>query len=291
MKISQITPVYIASPELELMTRNLLLESLVRNYANNSDLEIILVDDFSPIQNAAENLAKEYRNKGLNIKSIRLNRRSGYSSAVNAGAMESKGDLLLITNNDIYIPQNIIFELADRLNKNKLGAIGTTLSNAHGYKAQSYKRTTKNYTYEKIDYDNFEKQAKEIKSEFNNLTIDVNYIMGAFMMVPRRIFDEAGNMDTAFGLGYYEEVDLEARIRRLGYKMAVARDLFVIHQQISPSFSTIGQLNRKVLLSKNSVLFLIKNGFKENKQLNFDWFKRTCWNILNSENKWCYTEA
>ena len=57
----------------------------------------------------------------------------------------------------------------------------------------------------------------------------VDHVMGAFWLMPRRVFEEVGGFDTRFFL-YLEDVDFSLRARRLGYRSLYLADAAVFHK-------------------------------------------------------------
>ncbi len=55
-----------------------------------------------------------------------------------------------------------------------------------------------------------------------------DWVAGMFMLIPSEIFRRAGHFNEGFFL-YYEDVDLCARLRLLGYEIALCPDSVVIH--------------------------------------------------------------
>lgn len=54
------------------------------------------------------------------------------------------------------------------------------------------------------------------------------WIAGMFMLFPRSVYEEAGGFDERYFL-YYEDVDLCARLKKLGYRVGYCADVSVIH--------------------------------------------------------------
>ena len=55
-------------------------------------------------------------------------------------------------------------------------------------------------------------------------------------MLKREAFESVGLMDERFGIGCYEDFDYSLRLRQAGWKLKVAKDVFVRHQ-LHASFS------------------------------------------------------
>ncbi|HVA41473.1 MAG TPA: glycosyltransferase family 2 protein [Candidatus Binataceae bacterium] len=54
------------------------------------------------------------------------------------------------------------------------------------------------------------------------------WIAGMFMLFPRAVYEQAGGFDERYFL-YYEDVDLCARLKKLGYRVGYCADVSVIH--------------------------------------------------------------
>jgi len=268
MKVSIIIPIYLANESLVQMTSDLILKSLLVNF-NREDVEVLLIDDYSPLAEACSRLIENFK-EIKNLKVIKNTINKGFGESVNIGVNSSEGKYVLVCNNDIYLPKKSIDRLIEYFDKYKLGMIGPVLSNAHGYKVQEISYSF-DKSFEQFSIENFEKEKGNV--------FDVNFLMGSCMLTTNEIWNKAGGINKLFGKGYVEEVDLQVRIRKLGYKLGIAKDTFVYHSSKSPSFS-INKTYRKFLLSKNSLLFLLRNGLRENWLLNYDWHKRTTWSLI-----------
>jgi N-acetylglucosaminyl-diphospho-decaprenol L-rhamnosyltransferase len=55
-----------------------------------------------------------------------------------------------------------------------------------------------------------------------------DWVAGMFMLFPRASFERAGGFDEAYFL-YYEDVDLCARLRKLGYRVGYCADTSIVH--------------------------------------------------------------
>lgn len=61
-----------------------------------------------------------------------------------------------------------------------------------------------------------------------DLPVHPDWVGGMFMLFPLHIFDRLGGFDEKYFL-YYEDVDICARLRLLGYEVAVCPDAKIIH--------------------------------------------------------------
>ena len=55
-----------------------------------------------------------------------------------------------------------------------------------------------------------------------------DWVAGMFMLFPRQVFQQAGGFDPGYFL-YYEDADLCARLRKLGYRVGYCAELSIVH--------------------------------------------------------------
>src|SRR5690606_7590745 len=96
-KISIIIPIYILNRDLYIMTTKCLKDVL--DSVRHLDVEVIVIDDFSPKQKYIDMLCKVFPK----INVFRNNENLGFAKSVNKGIKSSTGDLILLLNNDIEI--------------------------------------------------------------------------------------------------------------------------------------------------------------------------------------------
>ena len=78
-------------------------------------------------------------------------------------------------------------------------------------------------------------------------------------MIPRRVWQEVGELDEAFGIGLFEDDDYAMRVRRAGYEVACAEDVFVHHHH-SASIGALTQGAYQRLFRRNRLYFESKWG-------------------------------
>jgi GT2 family glycosyltransferase len=79
------------------------------------------------------------------------------------------------------------------------------------------------------------------------------------VMLPRRIWEEVGELDEGFGLGLFEDDDYTCRVRAAGYETACAEDVFVHHHQ-SATLSRLPKEEHDALFERNRIYFESKWG-------------------------------
>jgi len=78
------------------------------------------------------------------------------------------------------------------------------------------------------------------------------------VMMPRKVYEQVGPLDEAYGLGFYEDDDYCRRVEQAGWRLECAEDVF-IHHHLSASFNKLGK-GRKELLERNRKIYEAKWG-------------------------------
>ena len=111
LKLSLILPTYNESENIEELTGRL-SKSL-----SNFDYEVIIVDDDSP--DLTWQIAQDIGNTNKRIKTIRRFDKKGLSSAVMAGMLKSKGDVIAVMDADMQHDESILPKLCKQINTGK----------------------------------------------------------------------------------------------------------------------------------------------------------------------------
>jgi len=86
------------------------------------------------------------------------------------------------------------------------------------------------------------------------VTEDVQALISACFMFPKRLFDEIGGLDEAFNPVQYEDLDFCYRTRSRGYRVVYSPDTVVHHWESITTDGTSAIPNRYVII-KNGMLF------------------------------------
>ncbi len=77
--------------------------------------------------------------------------------------------------------------------------------------------------------------------------------------LPRRVWEAIGPLDEAYGLGMFEDDDYALRLRRAGYHLAIAQDVYLHHWGWA-SFGKLPQAEYDRLFEANRRRFEAKWG-------------------------------
>ena len=170
------------------------LDAYTENY------ELILIDDGSDDKDTIE-----YLNNVKKDKLIRNEKSVGWCKAINQGLKEVKGDYVVFSNNDVVFTANWFEKMFAHFNKDKdLGVLGPTTNKVDGFQHIDYNK-------EGVDF-----QETDILTFFN-------------VMIKKEVIDKIGGLDERFGLGGQDDADYCIRARKEGFKVGIARDVFIYH--------------------------------------------------------------
>lgn len=193
------------------------------------DYEIIVIDNNST-DNSKEILAEKYGDK---VTYLGLAENIGFGRANNEAAKIATGRNLFFLNPDTVLLNNAVKILSDYLDNNpNVGCCGGNLYDADMNPAMSFYRFSPKI-FQEIDTFLEGIPGKILygrNSKFNNKSkpLTVAWIMGADLMVKKKIFDMVQGFDPAFFM-CWEEIELQYRINKEGYKIISVPYAQIIH--------------------------------------------------------------
>ena len=200
----------------------LCLESLTRSL-KNIDSEIIVVDNAS--EDATIALVKTAFPQ---VKLLVNSENKGFSKANNQGVAVAKGKYLCILNPDTMVPETCFQDvLAFAENKDDLGAVGVRLIDGTGNFLPESKRnlTTPKVSIQKLLGNGNSYYATNLdETETGKVAI----LVGAFMFLKRKLYQEVGGFDERFFM-YGEDIDLSYAITQKGYSNYYLGKVTVLH--------------------------------------------------------------
>ncbi len=183
--------------------------------------EIIVVDNGSKDHTASLLAALP------GVRVVTFDQPIGFPAAVNAGTAASRGEVVLVANNDIQFEADAFLRLYDALKANpQFGVVGA-------------KVILPNETLQEVgsilDKDagamGFGRGMDAVDCNGSRI-IEVDYASGCFVAFTRADFDALSGFDEAYSPGYYEEVDFSLRMKRdLGKPTVVDSGLAVTHYE------------------------------------------------------------
>lgn len=205
--------------------------SSIRENPPSREYEVIIIDNASS-DGTPESIRAEFPEMRLVVNSD--NR--GYSRGVNQGISLSSGSLVLILNPDIIAREDSIDRLMDFMDDNPdAGMAGSKLVDPDGgyqYSCRSF-YTVRALFLRRTVLGKIFPRAKALREHLlmdydHEQTREVDWILGACMMVRRKAIDKIGLMDERFFL-YFEDVDWCYRMKQHGWKVFYVPGSMMIH--------------------------------------------------------------
>jgi N-acetylglucosaminyl-diphospho-decaprenol L-rhamnosyltransferase len=207
-----------------------LVHALLAQGATSGLVQVIVVDDCSP---------EPFLSDAAGVVVIRRQTNGGFGSAVNAGAEVSTGDLLLILNSDLEIPDSFVADFVAASRPWMPAVTSPLVVDSAGEEAWTGRRfprvhqqaaewltplarwRSRGHLHDLVGRDTRSYQAAS--------DVPVDFVVGAAMLVPREMFREVGGFDERFYMNS-EEADLQYRLRHLGVPSIALRSPVVVHE-------------------------------------------------------------
>lgn len=216
---------------------------------------LILVDDGSKEEAAAY---LRHFSETQNAILIRNDEARGYTLAANQGLRKSTSDYALLLNSDTIVTSMWIDRMiACAESDEKIGMVGP-LSNTASW--QSIPELLVNGDWADNDLPEnitVKDMAGYVAANSQRVYPQIDFLNGFCLMIKRSVIEQIGIFDEeTFARGYGEENDYCIRVKKAGYRLAVADDAYVFHAQ-SKSYS---HEKRKVLAQQADAALAAKHG-------------------------------
>ncbi len=196
--------------------------------------EIILVDNASS-DGSIQELKEDFKSRKDFIHIIENTANLGFGKANNIGMEQSSGAYILLLNSDTVVVEDCLEKCMDYIERNQgVGALGCKIVLGDGSLDHACKRgfpTPKAslYYFLKLDRKNPMKYGLYDALHLGEDEMgEVDALMGAFMLMPRKVLDEVGLFDEDYFM-YGEDIDLCYRIKEAGYKVVYYPEGHIIH--------------------------------------------------------------
>lgn len=227
-------------PELDLSilivsynVRELVLQCLASiEREEGISLEVILVDNASS-DGTLEAVAEGYPE----VRLIAPGENLGFARANNLAWKEARGRHILFLNPDTVVHPGTLAGMVRFLDEHpEVGAAGCKLFYGDGtlqYTCNTFPSLLREvygfYRLERfLPVNALTRRFKLERTRSYEQSREVDWLLGAFLVVPSRVLAEVGAFDERFFL-YYEEIDLCRRIRQAGYSIRFLPQFSTIH--------------------------------------------------------------
>lgn len=174
--------------------------------------------------NLPEDLSFSERDYPFLLKIVRNSIPRGFGENHNQAFKMASGDYFCVINPDICFDNNPFHPLLMCLEDSSIGVVAPVVLSEDGKIEDSFRRFPTPFT---IICKAFGKN-KENDYVIRNKSIHPDWAGGMFLLFPRVLFEKLGGFDQRYFL-YYEDVDICARLRLLGYEVVVCPQIQVCH--------------------------------------------------------------
>ena len=227
--ISIIVPVYNNLP----MTMDCL--NSIKSNTREGSYEVIVVDNGSDPSFQCPPWAKfAYLRNETNL---------GFPIAVNQGIKAAKGEVIVLLNNDCIVSQGWLERLLYHLDSYSI------VSPVTNYCAGMQLVTIPVYQ----DEQEFYREAEKWSESHTGESQEVNWIIGFCMAFKKSLWEEIGPFDESLWPCSGEEIIFCLESKKRGYKVAIARDIYIHHfgSQTLNEMNESGQINYLELCNRN----------------------------------------
>lgn len=228
MDISIVVPNYNGE---ELLKKNLPKVMEAISGYKDGEIEIIVVDDDSTDASASviSNLKSAMQNQispvspseagRANLKIIKNKKNLGFSSTVNRGVKEARGEIIILLNTDVVPEKNFLDPLMRHFLDPNIFAVGCMDKSIEDNKVilrgRGIGRWEKGFLVHK--------RGEVDKTD----TLWVNGGSGAFR---KSIWDRLGGFNQLYSPFYWEDIDLSYRAQKMGYRILFEPESVVVHE-------------------------------------------------------------
>jgi GT2 family glycosyltransferase/SAM-dependent methyltransferase len=190
------------------------IESLIRN--TEPGFELVIVDNGS-----TDGTPDYIRSLALpNVTLIANAENRGFPAGVNQGVRASRGQQIVLLNNDTVVMPGWLAGLLHALDLDpSIGLVGPRTNWPKSPQVEAAIASPG----EALAH------AAQIAESHRGLVQDVDELLGFCLLVRRDVFAKIGYFDERFGIGQCEDIDFCRRARRGGFRNVIARSAFVYH--------------------------------------------------------------
>ncbi|WP_416242943.1 glycosyltransferase [Azospira sp. APE16] len=207
------------------------------DYAN---FEVIIVDNQTDDPDTLDYYDELTRRYGEQVRVVAYDHPFNFSAQCNLGAQASRGEYLLLLNNDTEIVQsNWLSRLVSYALRPEVGAVGARLVLPENAKIQHAGVIV---GMDRLASHGFMLQDMNEAGYMNRLQVDQNYsaVTAACMLIRRSIYEDVGGMDAEHAPVLFNDVDLSLKIREADYLIVWTPSVTLVHHE-SKSLATEAQ--------------------------------------------------
>lgn len=217
------------------------------NFTDYPNFEVVVVDNAS--RDGTADVLHRWQEKVSNFRVHCNTSNLGFPQACNQAASMAAGELLCLLNNDTVLAPGWLSALVDELmSDSRVGLVGP-VSNGVANEARV-----------KVPFSSLEALplwSLDRCRRYFRRSRPMTTLAFFCVLTWRRVWEQVGGLDSAFGLGLFEDDDFSFRVRQAGYQLRCRLDAYVHHFQ-SSSFSLLSDTSYLSMYERNRRLFLQK---------------------------------
>lgn len=234
------------------------LFSLSKINKQGMNIEVVVID------NASREVYKLPKNIDLNVHLIRNEKNLGFAGGHNMGlgyGLQKKSDYILILNNDTHVDKNFLTILCKEIENEEIGAVVPKIyfTKGHEFHKERYSENDRGkviwYAGGVIDWNNVissHRGVDEVDKGQYDTKEPTEFATGACILFKSEVIKKTKGFDDRYFL-YYEDGDLNLRIKKLGYKILYVPNSIIWHNNAGSSGS--GSVLQDYYISRNRLLF------------------------------------
>src|SRR5215471_309688 len=222
------------------------LRSILENHSER--MEIIIVD------NASQDETPLLLDRLRGARIIRNKENKNFLLAVNQAAREARGEYLLLLNNDAQLlPGTLESALNTIRSAPDIGAVGGRLILLDGTLQEAGSIIWRDGSC--LGYG----RGDDPFAPMYMFRRDVDYCSGAFLLTPRKIWEQLGGFDERFRPAYYDETDYCTRLWENGLRVVYDPNSVLLHYEFASSDSSkkatdLQREHQKIFASRHQTL-------------------------------------
>jgi len=180
--------------------------------------ELIIVDNDS--SDGTVEYLQQFATAHDNVRLILNQTNVGFARGNNQGMVAASGEFIILLNNDVIVTQGWMGKMVAYLVREEIGLVGP-VTNSIGNEA----KVNLGYT----DVAQMPQLAAAYMQVHHGQCFEIKVLAAFCLGMRRTLIDEIGLLDERFEIGMFEDDDYSRRVRKKGYRIVCARDIFIHH--------------------------------------------------------------